>query len=35
MQAAKKELVSNLIKTDVAVLKRLGKEELLGLVGRK
>jgi SNF2 family DNA or RNA helicase len=33
MQAAKKELVNDLIKTDMGVLKRLGKEELLGLVG--
>lgn len=32
MQANKKELVSDLIKTDVGILKRLGKADLLGLV---
>jgi SNF2 family DNA or RNA helicase len=32
LQAAKKELVSDLINTDVGVLKNLGKKELLELV---
>jgi len=32
LQAAKKELVSDLIKTDMSVLKQLGKKELLELV---
>lgn len=32
LQAAKKELVSDLIKTDMGVLKNLGKKELLELV---
>ena len=35
LQAAKKELVSDLIKTDMAVLKNLGKKELLELVKRE
>jgi len=33
MQANKKELVSDLIKTDVNILKRLSKKDLIGLVG--
>ncbi|MEO6732344.1 MAG: SNF2-related protein [Ferruginibacter sp.] len=32
LQASKKELANDLIKTDVNVLKHLGKEDLLGLV---
>jgi hypothetical protein len=33
MQSNKKELVRDLIKTDVNILKRLSKKDLMGLVG--